>query len=72
VTVRKRLERRDPDLVSLADAADWLGISEDTARKLAAEGTFPGDAAFQVSSRWRVSMPRLRRALHGTNTEAAS
>jgi len=65
VTARKRPERRDPDLVSMADAADWLGISEATARKMANDGTFPGDAAFQVERQWRVSMPRLRRALHG-------
>lgn len=53
----------DPNLVSLAEAARLLGVSESTARRLAVAGELPG--AIKVARYWRVSLPRMRRELHG-------
>ena len=55
----------DVDLVSMADAAEQLGIHRETAYQLARTGRFPGDAAIRIGESWRVSLPKLRRYLHG-------
>ena len=60
-----------PDLITLNEAAARLGISWDTAKNLANEGTFPGDAARRVGRQWRVSVPKLERWLHGEQQEAS-
>lgn len=52
-----------PDLMTVPEAARRLGIHPDTAYRLARTGQLPG--ALQVGTRWRVSVPRLERALHG-------
>lgn len=66
VTRPARLLDGDPDLITLPQAAAWLGISAKTAQRMAAAGTFPGDAAIQIGRTWKVSLQKLRRHLHGT------
>jgi excisionase family DNA binding protein len=46
------------------EAASILGISKDLAYDLARRGELPG--AFQLGRRWRVSLIKLRAAVHGT------
>ena len=53
----------DPYVVSVPEAARLLGISKDLAYDLARRGELPG--AFQLGRRWRVSLIRLRAAVHG-------
>ena len=53
----------DPHVVSVPEAAELLGISKDLAYDLARRGELPG--AFQLGRRWRVSLVRLRGAVHG-------
>jgi excisionase family DNA binding protein len=59
----------DPHVVSVPEAAALLGISKDLAYDLARRGELPG--AFQLGRRWRVSLVKLRSAVHGTNDEGA-
>lgn len=63
MTVRRLYQPTDPNLVSLAEAAKLLGVAESTARRMAIAGELPG--AMKVARYWRVSLPRLTRALHG-------
>ena len=51
------------DLISIPDAADRIGLHPDTLYRLCRTGQFP--PAIQIGSRWRVSVPRLERYLHG-------
>jgi excisionase family DNA binding protein len=51
------------EVESIAWAARELGISETYAYRLAHSGELPG--AFAVGTRWRVSVPRFRAAVHG-------
>jgi len=51
------------DLISMADAADLVGVHKDTLYRLARSGQFP--PALQIGRQWRVSVPRLERFLHG-------
>jgi len=60
--------RRDPYVASIAEAAELLGISKDLAYDLARRGELPG--AFQLGRRWRVSLVRLRAAVHGAEDSA--
>jgi excisionase family DNA binding protein len=64
----KRSERSlaggDPYVVSVPEAARVLGISKDLAYDLARRGELPG--AFHLGRRWRVSLVKLRAAVHGT------
>lgn len=53
----------DPYVVSVPEAARLLGISKDLAYDLARRGELPG--AFHLGRRWRVSLVRLRAAVHG-------
>ena len=55
------------DLISIPEAARRLGMHPDTLYRLARTGQFP--PAVQIGSRWKCSVPRLQRHLHG---EAAS
>jgi excisionase family DNA binding protein len=57
------LDRRDPYVASVPEAAKLLGISKDLAYDLALRGELPG--AFRLGRRWRVSLVRLRAAVHG-------
>jgi excisionase family DNA binding protein len=58
----------DPHVVSVPEAARLLGISKDLAYNLARRGELPG--AFQLGRRWRVSLVRLRAAVHGAEDRA--
>ena len=51
------------DLISIPDAAGRIGLHADTLDRLCRTGQFP--PAIQIGSRWRVSVPRLERYLHG-------
>ena len=51
------------DLISIPDAAVLIGLHADTLYRLCRAGQFP--PAIQIGSRWRVSVPRLERYLHG-------
>jgi excisionase family DNA binding protein len=52
-----------PDLISIPQAADRLGLHPDTLYRLARTGQFP--PAVQIGAKWLVSVPRLDRFLHG-------
>ena len=60
----------DPYVVSVPEAATLLGISKDLAYDLARRGELPG--AFQLGRRWRVSLVKLRAAVHGAKTAEPS
>jgi excisionase family DNA binding protein len=63
------LPRGDPHVVSVPEAARLLGISKDLAYDLARRGELPG--AFQLGRRWRVSLIKLRAAVHGPEEGSA-
>jgi len=52
-----------PDLISIPQAAQRLGLHADTLYRLARTGQFP--PAVQIGAKWLVSVPRLERFLHG-------
>ena len=52
-----------PDLISIPEAARRVGLHADTLYRLCRAGQFP--PAIQIGARWRVSVPRLERYLHG-------
>jgi excisionase family DNA binding protein len=55
----------EPDVISVPQAAELLGISKDLGYDLARRGELPG--AIQLGLRWRVSLIRLRGAVHGAD-----
>jgi excisionase family DNA binding protein len=55
------------DLISIPETARRIGLHADTLYRLCRTGQF--SPAIQIGARWRVSVPRLQRYLHG---EAAS
>lgn len=55
------------DLISIPEAARRVGLHTDTLYRLCRTGQFP--PALQIGARWRVSVPRLERYLHGDGTE---
>jgi excisionase family DNA binding protein len=59
------LSKLPPDLLTIPQAAERLGITRVTAYRLAEHGEFPGSAAFKVGRHWRVSVIRLERFMHG-------
>ncbi len=59
----------DPYVISVPEAATILGISKDLAYDRARRGELPG--AFQLGRRWRVSLVKLRAAVHGTEDGVA-
>ena len=59
----------DPYVVSVPEAAELLGISKDLAYDLARRGELPG--AIQLGRRWRVSLVKLRAAVHGPEDRVA-
>ena len=52
-----------PDLITVPEAARMIGLHTDTLYRLCRTGQF--DPAIQIGARWRVSVPRLERYLHG-------
>lgn len=57
------LAQLPPDLITIPQAARRLGIASKTAYELAARGELPG--AFRLGRRWRVSVIRLEKHIHG-------
>ena len=55
------------DLISVPQAARRIGLHVDTLYRLCRTGQFP--PAIQIGARWRVSVPRLERYLHGEAAE---
>jgi excisionase family DNA binding protein len=53
----------DPDLITIKEAARLLGIKPARAYQLLRDRQLPG--AVLVGGRWRVSIPRYRREVHG-------
>jgi excisionase family DNA binding protein len=51
------------DLISIPEAAVRVDLHPDTLYRLCRSGQFP--PAIRLGSRWRVSVPRLERYLHG-------
>jgi predicted DNA-binding transcriptional regulator AlpA len=51
------------DLISIPEAARRIGSHPDTLYNLARLGEFP--PAVRIGHRWKVSVPRLERFLHG-------
>lgn len=56
------------DLISVPDAAGRIGLHPDTLYRLCRTGQFP--PAIQIGARWRVSVPKLERYLHGDITDS--
>ena len=61
-----RAEPPAPDLISIPETARRIGLHADTLYRLCRTGQF--SPAIQIGGRWRVSVPRLERYLHGENT----
>jgi hypothetical protein len=57
------------DLISVPAAARRLGLHPDTLYRLCRTDQFP--PAIQIGARWRVSVPKLERYLHGDFVEPA-
>jgi excisionase family DNA binding protein len=53
------------DLISIPEAARRLGLHAETLYRLCRKGQF--SPAIQIGKRWRVSVPRLERYLHGVD-----
>lgn len=63
---------RDPagrDLLTVPQVAELVNIHPDTLYRLCRSGQFP--PALQIGGRWRVSVPKLRRYLHGDEGNAS-
>jgi predicted DNA-binding transcriptional regulator AlpA len=56
------------DLISIPEAARRIGLHVDTLYRLCRTGQFP--PALQIGARWKVSIPRLERYLHGKATDS--
>jgi len=56
------------DLISVPEAARRIGLHADTLYRLCRTGRF--NPAIQIGSRWRVSVPKLERYLHGNDDPA--
>jgi excisionase family DNA binding protein len=56
-----------PDLITVPEAARLIRLHADTLYRLCRTGQF--DPAIQIGTRWRVSVPRLERYLHGDAAE---
>lgn len=56
------------DLISIPETARRIGLHADTLYRLCRTGQFP--PAIQIGTRWRVSVPRLERYLHGGATDS--
>jgi len=55
------------DLLSIPETARRIGLHADTLYRLCRTGQFP--PAIQIGGRWRVSVPRLVRYLHGDSAD---
>lgn len=57
------LPKLPPDLLTVPQAAQRLGIGANLAYRMAEAGELPG--AFRVGRHWRVSVVRLERFING-------
>jgi hypothetical protein len=57
-----------PDLISAPDTARRIGLHADTLYRLCRTGQF--SPAIHIGGRWRVSVPRLERYLHGDDSNS--
>ena len=57
-----------PDLISVPDTARRIGLHADTLYRLCRTGQF--SPAIHIGGRWRVSVPRLERYLHGDDSNS--
>jgi predicted DNA-binding transcriptional regulator AlpA len=62
-----RAEHAAPDLISIPETARRIGLHADTLYRLCRTGQF--SPAIPLGGRWRVSVPRLERYLHGEDTQ---
>lgn len=58
-----RVTQMPPDLLTIPQAAERLGISRTSAWRRAKAGELPG--AFKIGALWRVSVVKLDRFIHG-------
>ena len=58
-----RAKEPAPDLISIPETARRIGLHADTLYRLCRMGQF--SPAIHIGGRWRVSVPRLERYLHG-------
>ena len=60
------------DLVTIPTACEKiLGFSKEAGYQLVRRGEFPGDSAIRIGTKWRVSVPKLLRHLHGDEYQNA-
>jgi excisionase family DNA binding protein len=57
------------DLITVPEAAKRLDMHPDTLYRLCRSGQF--EPAIQIGARWKVSVPRLDRFLHGDASSVA-
>jgi predicted DNA-binding transcriptional regulator AlpA len=65
-SLTEKERRAATDLLSIPATARCIGLHADTLYRLCRTGQFP--PAIQIGGRWRVSVPRLARYLHGDAT----
>ena len=63
-----RAEGPAPDLISIPETARRIGLHADTLYRLCRTGQF--SPAIHIGGRWRVSVPRLERYLHGDGSNS--
>jgi excisionase family DNA binding protein len=63
VTAARRVDEVAPDIITVPEAARRMGMHAESVYRLARQGRF--EPAVQIGSRWKVSVPRLERLLHG-------
>jgi predicted DNA-binding transcriptional regulator AlpA len=61
-----RAEQPAADLISIPETARRIGLHADTLYRLCRTGQF--SPAIHIGGRWKVSVPRLERYLHGEDT----
>jgi predicted DNA-binding transcriptional regulator AlpA len=61
-----RAEKTAADLISIPETARRIGLHADTLYRLCRTGQF--SPAIHIGGRWKVSVPRLERYLHGGDT----
>ncbi len=64
-----RRTQGDPHVISVPEGGHAAGISKALGYDLARRGELPG--AFQLGRRWRVSLVKLRAAIHGAKDDGA-
>ena len=63
--MRNRFESKEPEVLTLTEAAEMLRISVSTAKKLARNGELPG-VLTKLGTQWRVSRRALEAYVNGS------